>query len=160
MAVNREVAGSNPALTVFSLRIAPRNNGFFSHPQEMSIQQAQRNELVESVRKWVHFDNLTESLYKQAHNARTLRAQHEAQVIRLLEVSGMKNAQLQITGATLQCAQRSKPGDLTWGLLEEQLHAYFKTKGKPDETTAILEFIQSHRGNKTIDYLKKTTAAQ
>lgn len=122
----------------------------------MSIIPSQRNELAEAVRKWVHFDNLTESLSKQAQNARTLRTQHEAQVLRLLETTGMKGAQIQITGATLQFAQRSKPGDLTWSFLDEQLHAFFKTKGKPDETSAILEFIQAHRVSKTQDYLKKT----
>jgi hypothetical protein len=68
----------------------------------------------------------------------------------------MPNAVLQITGATLQKATRSKSVDLSWTYLESSLHDYYKTKGKLDETAAILEFLQSHRGVKTTDYLKKT----
>jgi hypothetical protein len=71
----------------------------------------------------------------------------------------MKNATIQITGATLQLGQRSKPTDLSWGYMEEQLHNYYKTKGKPDETTAIIGFLQDHRGVKNQEYLKKTVTA-
>lgn len=122
----------------------------------MSITPQARNELAEAVQKWVHFDNLSETLNKQAYNARTVRAQHETNVLRLLEGTGMKKATIQITGATLQCAQRTKPGDLSWSYVEEQLHNYFKTKGKTDETSEILNFLQDHRGSKIQEYLKRT----
>lgn len=115
-----------------------------------------QTELVESVRHWVHFDNLAESLNKQVANARNMRSQFEEKIMRLLEVQGMKNAVLQIGGATLQRSTRSKSTDLSWAFMEEQLHEYFKFKGKPDETTQILEFMHRHRGVKTTDYLKKT----
>jgi len=129
-------------------------------PPPGTITQAKpQTQLVEAVRNWVHFDNLAESLNKQVTNARALRAQHEANVLRLLETTGMHNATIQITGATLQRAQRTKSGDLSWGYLEEQLQNYYKTKGKPDETTSVLDFLRVHRGAKTQDYLKKTVAA-
>ena len=118
-----------------------------------------QTQLVEAVRNWVHFDNLAESLNKQVTNARTLRAHHEGNVLRLLETTGMQNATIQITGASLQRAQRTKPGDLSWGYLEEQLHNYYKTKGKPDETTSVLDFLRGNRGAKIQDYLKKTPTA-
>ena len=115
--------------------------------------------LVDAVRNWVHFDNLAESLNKQVTNARNLRAQHETNVLKLLETTGMQNATIQITGATLQRSQKSKPTDLSWGYLEEQLHNYYKTKGKPDETNAVISFLHDHRGVKNQEYLKKTVTA-
>jgi hypothetical protein len=70
----------------------------------------------------------------------------------------MKTAVLQINGATLQRKTEFKPRDLSWTLLEEQLHEYYK--GKPrDETAAILEFIQARRGGKTTEYIQKTLTA-
>jgi hypothetical protein len=115
-------------------------------------------ELIESVRHYVHFDNLAESLTKQVTNARTLRSEYETKVLTLLDTTGMRNAVLQINGATLQRSSKSKPTDLSWTFLEENLRAYSKAKGKPDETTAILEFIQQRRGAKTVEFLKKTSA--
>ena len=115
--------------------------------------------LVDAVRNWVHFDNLAESLTKQVTNARNLRSQHEANVLKLLETTGMQNATIQITGATLQRSQKSKPTDLSWGYLEEQLHNYYKTKGKPDEANSIISFLHDHRGVKNQEYLKKTVTA-
>jgi len=115
-------------------------------------------ELIESVRHYVHFDNLAESLTKQVTNARTLRSEYETKVLTLLDTTGMRNAVLQINGATLQRSSKSKPTDLSWTFLEENLHAYAKAKGKPDETPAILEFIQQRRGAKTVEFLKKTSA--
>ena len=115
-------------------------------------------ELIESVRHYVHFDNLAESLTKQVANARTLRSEYETKVLTLLDNSGMRNAVLQINGGTLQRSSKSKPTDLSWSFLEENLQAYFKTKGKSDETATIMEFIQQRRGAKTVEFLKKTHA--
>ena len=111
-------------------------------------------DLVEAVRHYVHFDNLAEALNKQVTNARNMRGQYENKILQNLETAGMKNAVLQINGATLQRASRSQSNPLSWGFLEEQLHAYYKNR--PDETKAILDFLQNHRGAKTTDYLKKT----
>ena len=125
----------------------------------VQITKPPQTELIESVRHWVHFDNLAESLTKQVNNARQMRSTFEEKVMKLLETSGMKNAILQISGASLQRAARHKSTDLSWGFMEEQLHEYFKTKGKPDETAQILEFMHKRRGGKQIEYLKKTSTA-
>jgi hypothetical protein len=116
---------------------------------------ADTNALSTAVREWVHFDNLVESLNKQVANVRALRSKSETQILTLLQQQNLQNATLKITGATLQYATRTKSNDLTWAFLEERLHEYFK--GKRDETTEILEFLQTHRGGKTIEYLKKTS---
>lgn len=120
--------------------------------------QGKHNELIEHVRHWVHFDNLAESLNKQVSNARTLRNSFEEKILKCMDTSGMRNTILQISGATLQRATRHKPTDLSWGFLEEQLHEYFTSKGKSDETAQVLEFLQRNRGGKHVDFLKKTVA--
>ncbi len=112
--------------------------------------------LVYAVRHYVHFDNLAETLNKQVSNVRNMRAKFENEILTTLETQGMKNAVLQISGATLQRQTRYQSTNLSWSFLEEQLHEYYKSKGKPDETSGIMEFIQSHRGGKAVDYLKKT----
>jgi len=114
---------------------------------------------VDAVRHWVHFDNLAESLGKQVQNARQLRADYETKVLKHLETTGMKNAVLQINGATLQRASKSKPVDLSWTYLEEQLQAYYKAKGRADESPVLLDFLQRHRSMKTQEFLKKTITA-
>jgi len=119
---------------------------------------AANKDLVEAVRHYVHFDNLAEALNKQVTNARSMRGQYETKILANLESTGMKNAVLQINGATLQCASRSQANPLSWGFLEERLHAYYASRPvrTADETNAILEFLQNTRGSKTTDYLKKT----
>jgi hypothetical protein len=116
--------------------------------------------LIDAVRHYVHFDNLAETLTKQVTNARTMRSNYEERILKHLDQNNMKNAILQVNGATLQRSTRSKSTDLSWGFVEEQLHEYYKSRSKPDETKAILEFFQRNRGVKTTEYLKKTTAAE
>lgn len=113
-------------------------------------------ELVDAVRHYVHFDNLAETLTKQVANARAKRNEYETKVIHSLESAGMKNAILQISGATLQCTSKYQSNPLSWGFLEEQLHTYYTESKRPDETAKILEFLQGRRGGKTHDSLKKT----
>lgn len=116
------------------------------------------SDLVDAVRHWVHFDNLSESLQKQVTNARAKRSEFEDRILRLLDATGMRNAVLQITGATLQRATKPKQSDLSWTFLETSLHDYYKAKGRPDETSAILDYLQASRTTKHTEYLKKTTA--
>ena len=125
----------------------------------MAAATTANKDLVEAVRHYVHFDNLAEALNKQVTNARSMRGQYETKILTNLESTGMKNAVLQINGATLQRASRSQANPLSWGFLEEQLHAYYAShpvRSSGDETTAILDFLQNRRGSKTTEYLKKT----
>lgn len=112
-------------------------------------------ELVDAVRHWVHFDNLAESLTKQVTNARNMRSGFEEKIMNYLDTSTTRGAVIQITGATLSRATRLKTTDLSWSFLESTLHDFYKSRGKPDETTALIEFLQSRRDTKQIPYLKK-----
>jgi hypothetical protein len=117
---------------------------------------ASNTELADAVRQWVHFDNIGEHLNKQVANVRQLRSTYETKIIDILTRNNMRGATLKVSGASLQCASRFKQGDLSWSLLEGQLHEYFKVQGKRDETAEIIEFLQKNRGGKTVEYLKKT----
>ncbi len=116
-------------------------------------------DLADAVRKWVHFDNLAEHLNKQVSNARSLRSQYETKILQTLETNHMKQTTIKISGASLQHATRYKPNDLGWTMLREQLHEYYKVKGRRDETDEIMDFLQNSRGGKTVSYLKKITIA-
>jgi hypothetical protein len=118
---------------------------------------AAKTELIDAVRHWVHFDNLAESLQKQVTNARSMRNTFEERILNYLDTTAMRGAILQITGATLQKATRPKTTDLSWSFLESNLHDFYKSRGRPDETAALIEFLQSRRDIKQIPYLKKTT---
>ena len=87
-----------------------------------------------------------------------MRSSFEEKILTHLEAGPMKGAVLQITGATLQKATRPKTTDLSWSFLETTLHEFYRTKGKADETTALLEFLQSRRDTRAIPYLKKTAS--
>jgi hypothetical protein len=113
-------------------------------------------DLVDAVRHWVHFDNLAESLQKQVTNARSMRNTFEEKILRHLDTTAMRGAVLEITGAKLQKATRPKTTDLSWTYLESNLHEFYKSRGKPDDTAAILEFLQAKRDTKLVPYLKKT----
>lgn len=114
-------------------------------------------ELNDAVRHWVHFDNLSETLTKQVSNARSMRSKYEDKVLTILDSMSLKNVALEINGATLTRATRRESSNLSWTLLEKSLHDYYTSKGKSDETDAIIEHIQKSREVKTIDYLKKSS---
>ena len=113
-------------------------------------------DLKDAVIHWVHFDNLAENHQKQAANARNKRSEFEEKILNYLDTTAFKGATLQITGGSLSRATRPKTTDLSWTFLETNLRDYYKTRGRTDETSAILEFIQSRREVKHIPYLKKT----
>ena len=130
-------------------------------PQQNAIvQKPPQNELVDAVRHWVHFDNLAETLNKQVSNVRTKRSEYEEKILKHLDSNNMRDTVLQISGAQLQRASTYRSANLSWTLLEEQLHEFYKTRGKPDETAAIVDFLQKNRGGKSIDYLKKTPLSE
>ena len=150
----------NPSTAAAGLAARPTTAAITAPVAAAPAPATAQESLVYAVRHYVHFDNLAETLNKQVSNVRNMRAKFENEILTTLETQGMKNAVLQISGATLQRQTRYQSTNLSWSFLEEQLHEYYKSKGKPDETAGILEFIQSHRGGKAIDYLKKTLTAQ
>jgi len=123
------------------------------NPLEMAKPSA---DLSEAVRHWVHFDNLAETLNKQVMNARTKRSEYEKKTMTLLDGMNLPNVSMEIHGATLTRSIKSESEQLSWSFLEKQLHSYFASKKLPDQTDAMVEFLQKARTVKSVEYLKKT----
>ena len=120
----------------------------------VSVDPKQR--LIQSIRGWVHMENLAESLNHQATNARKLRAQHESDAIGLIKQLGLSKSTIQISGASLQLAARKEKGTLSWSYLEKEIPDWAAKSGVPAEKAAgLLAWLQAHREAKDTEYLKK-----
>jgi uncharacterized membrane protein YgaE (UPF0421/DUF939 family) len=113
-------------------------------------------DLSEAVRHWVHFDNLAETLHKQVVNARTKRSEYEKKTLTLLDGMKLSNVSMEVHGAILTRTVKTESEQLSWSFLEKTLHSYFASQRQPDQTQAILDFLQKARTVKSVDYLKKT----
>jgi len=111
------------------------------------------------VRNWVHYDNLATTLSKQTTTARNLRDQYETKLANLLKEKNAQNAVIQISGGRLNFQEEKKVLPITYERLQENLHAYFKSKGSVDETPHIMGFIRKHKTIETKTRLKKVGAA-
>jgi hypothetical protein len=115
-----------------------------------------KQRLIQSIRGWVHMENLAESLNHQATNARKLRAQHETDAIGLIKQLGLSKSTIQISGASLQLAARKEKGTLSWSYLEKEVPAWAAKSGIPAEKAdGLLAWLQDHREAKDTEYLKK-----
>ena len=120
-----------------------------------SVPNTNNEELVDAVRHWVHFDNLAETLSKQAANARSLRAEFEEKILTILEDTGNMNAVLKISGASLQREESVKESEIDMSFVQEMLTEYYAKSKKPDETDQIMSFLQKNRNSKYVVGLKK-----
>ena len=114
-------------------------------------------DLSEAVRHWVHFDNLAETLNKQVMNARAKRVEYEKKTLTLLDGMNLPNVSMEVHGATLTRSVKTESEQLSWSFLEKSLHSYFASRKQPDQTTAILDFLQKARTVRSVECLKKTT---
>ena len=115
-----------------------------------------KQKLIQSIRGWVHMENLAESLNHQATNARRLRAQHEDDAIGLIKQLGLSKSTIQISGASLQLAARKEKGTLSWTYLEKEVPEWASHAGVSSEKAAgLLKWLQEHREAKETEYLKK-----
>ena len=114
-------------------------------------------DLSEAVRHWVHFDNLAETLNKQVMNARAKRLEYEKKTLTLLDGMNLPNVSMEVHGATLTRSVKSESEQLSWSFLEKSLHSNFASRKQPDQTSAILDFLQKARTVRSVECLKKTT---
>ena len=115
-----------------------------------------KQKLIQSIRGWVHMENLAESLNHQATNARRLRSQHEDDAIGLIKQLGLSKSTIQISGASLQLAARKEKGALSWTYLEKEVPEWAAHAGvSPEKAAGLLKWLQEHREAKETEYLKK-----
>jgi hypothetical protein len=106
------------------------------------------------VRHWVHFDTLISNFSKQLSDARKERDRYEETILVKLKQANYEKAIIQIEGGRLTVNEEKQHQALTFKLLEELLHLYYRsnTMARRDETTDILKFIKE---NRTFELLKR-----
>jgi hypothetical protein len=115
------------------------------------------------VRNFVHYNNLTKELNKQATASRKLKDRYEGDIIHNLQANNMLGATIRTTGSVLSVAQDSVTPSLSMTNLRDYLDGYFKQKGSNfSETDAIMNYIESRKkgGAKVGLKLKETVAVQ
>jgi hypothetical protein len=121
----------------------------------MSAEPKQR--LIESIRGWIHMDNLLENHMAQAANARTMRAKHEKETIELMKQMRLDKSTIKVSGAMLNLQHKSVPGSLTWGYLEKEAGAWAKQSGVSEtQIASLIKWLQDHREIKETESLKKS----
>ena len=124
--------------------------------QEPSVQPTPQQRLQQSVRAWVHFDNLANTFNKQAQNARTQKQIHEKEVQDILFAMNQSTAILEVNGARLQFQRKETKSNLSWSWLQEQLRAWFssgESRWKSNED--LFRFLQGRRSTKISDTLER-----
>jgi hypothetical protein len=126
-------------------------------PQAPQPQAPQPQQLLQqSVRAWVHFDNLSSNLSKQATNARNQKQIHEKEIQNILTAMKQQHAVLEVNGARLQFQQKESKSNLSWSWLQEQLRAWFiSPEGRAGKADDLFKFLQSKRTIKIAETLEK-----
>ena len=117
--------------------------------------------LQQSVRAWVHYDNLANTFNKQAQNARTQKQVHEKEIQDILFVMKQSSAILEVNGARLQFQRKETKSNLSWSWLQEQLKAWWgqnpTVQGKQEGKSAddLFKYLQMRRSIKITETLEK-----
>ena len=113
-------------------------------------------QLVQSIRSWVHMDNLVEKLNAQATNARELRTKYETEAVGLIKQLGLTTSTIQISGAQLQMATKKEPAGLSWTYLEKEVPAWAaRNSVNAAQVASLITWLKDHREIKEHEQLKK-----
>jgi hypothetical protein len=116
-----------------------------------------KQQLITSIRGWMHMDNLVESFNRQATNARQLRAKHEENAVGLMKQMGLAASTIQVSGASLQLKKSKTIEGLTWAYLEREIPAWgTQARLSPEQVASLLKWLHDHREARETEYLKKT----
>jgi hypothetical protein len=121
------------------------------------VQKDPKQRLVESIRGWIHMENLVENHTAQAANARTLRAKHEADAIALMKQMQLEKSTIRVSGANLTLQKKTTPGSLTWSYLEKEVPRWATKAGiTPVQSQSLIKWLHDHRETKETESLKKS----
>ena len=116
-----------------------------------------KQRLIDSIRGWIHMDNLLENHNAQAANARTLKNKHEAEAITLMKQMRLDKSTIQVSGAALTLQKKSAPAALSWGYLEKEVAAWATQAGvSASQSQSLIRWLHDHRELKATESLKKT----
>ena len=114
-----------------------------------------KDDIASLIRKYVHYDNLAATFFKQTQQARSVRDDYEKKIIEELKNNKMENAVIQIVGGKLKVVEEKHGTPLSFKNLEESLHDYYFHKKRVDETSEVIKYIKSKRTFETTSKLKK-----
>lgn len=119
-----------------------------------------KQQLITSIRGWMHMDNLVESFNRQATNARQLRSKHEENAVGLMKQMGLSASTIQVSGASLQLKKSKATEGLTWAYLEREIPAWStQARLTPEQAASLLKWLHDRREVRETEYLKKTLDA-
>jgi len=120
-------------------------------PQEPTNQQR----LQQSVRAWVHYDNLANTFNKQTQNARTQKQVHEKEIQDILFAMKQSEAVLEVNGARLQFQRKETKSNLSWSWLQDNLRAWFSSESRGKTADDLFKYLQMRRSTKITESLEK-----
>ena len=113
------------------------------------------------VRHWLHYNNLSSSLYKQFCAAKKVQEEYVEQILAYLKKSGMGKAVFQIGGGQIYPHEKRTAHPFSLNKIQELLHAYHLQRGGADNTKEIMAFINANRGfTVTTTLMKKNITMQ
>ena len=120
------------------------------------VQKDPKQQLVDSIRGWIHMDNLVENHTAQASNARTLRSQHEASAITLIKQMKLDKSTIKVSGASLTLHKKAVPAALSWGYLEKEIPMWATQAGvTAAQSQSLIKWLHAKREVKETEGLKK-----
>jgi hypothetical protein len=120
-------------------------------PTEPTNQQR----LQQSVRAWVHYDNLANTFNKQTQNARTQKQVHEKEIQDILFAMKQSEAVLEVNGARLQFQRKETKSNLSWSWLQDNLRAWFSSETRGKTADDLFKYLQMRRSTKITESLEK-----
>lgn len=120
------------------------------------VQKDPKQQLVDSIRGWIHMDNLVENHTAQASNARNLRGQHEASAIALMKQMKLDKSTIKVSGASLTIHKKAVPAALSWGYLEKEIPLWATQAGiSAAQSQSLIKWLHAKRDIKETEGLKK-----
>lgn len=111
--------------------------------------------LQQSVRAWVHYDNLANTFNKQTQNARTQKQVHEKEIQDILFAMKQSEAVLEVNGARLQFQRKETKSNLSWSWLQDNLRAWFSSENRGKTADDLFKYLQMRRSTKITESLEK-----
>jgi len=111
--------------------------------------------LQQSVRAWVHYDNLANTFNKQTQNARAQKQIHEKEIQDILFAMKQSEAVLEVNGARLQFQRKETKSHLSWSWLQDNLRAWFSSETRGKTADDLFKYLQMRRSTKITDTLEK-----
>ena len=121
----------------------------------VTTEPTNQQRLQQSVRAWVHYDNLANTFNKQTQNARTQKQVHEKEIQDILFAMKQSEAVLEVNGARLQFQRKETKSNLSWSWLQDNLRAWFSSETRGKTADDLFKYLQMRRSTKITASLEK-----